>query len=189
MPTSPSNARRPITTKAPPACALFTVQATSSPWLTGLSFGALLELLEENYQLLLCLAPDLRGLAGNHCAPGRGTDLYLEIIDQAPYTTLLRLTYRFPASLPVDSHRPGLQADPDAQLRVCHDARQVEVISLRQTVLPLLGADRLPTLRSKWNANWFLAKWLSYCVLEDYRFFPAPARSPAPRALDSASAA
>ncbi|WP_338053446.1 DUF1249 domain-containing protein [Rhabdochromatium marinum] len=158
--------------------------STSTPWLrVGPSVGALLELLEDNYRLLLCLAPDLRRLSGAHRAPGQGTDLHLDVIEQTPYTTLLRLTYRFP------SLQGGAgQADPDARLRVCHDAQQVEVIALRQTVLPLLGEDRLATLRSKWNANWFLAKWLAYCVREDYRFFPnGREHRPAP-ATDSAAA-
>lgn len=149
----------------------------STPWLRGPTVGALLELLEENYRLLLCLAPDLRLLSGAHRAPGRGTDLHLEIIEQARYTTMARLTYHFPAKDPKSQCDASPRADPDARLRVCHDARQVEVIALRQTALPLLGEERLATLRSKWNANWFLSKWLTYCVSEDYRFFPARRRS------------
>jgi uncharacterized protein YqiB (DUF1249 family) len=180
------------------------VPGIATPWLRGPTVGALLELLEENYQLLLCLAPDLRRLAGGHRASGQGTDLYLDVIDQARYTTTLRLTYRFPSqddSLsqnhfgcqndPLNDETDQTQswhADPDAYLRVCHDARQVEVISLRQTVLPLFGEDRLATLQSKWDANWFLAKWLGYCVREDYRFFPARPRPRTAKTLDSAPA-
>ncbi|EIC22065.1 DUF1249 domain-containing protein [Thiorhodovibrio frisius] len=174
-------------------------------WLRGPTVGDLLELMEENHRLLLCLAPDLRLLSGAHRAPGRGTDLYLDVIDQARYTTMVRLTYRFSPqggpqcvemgqemfpvghlqsdSLPAES----FQADPDARLRVCHDARQVEVIALRQTALPLLGDDRLANLQSKWNANWFLAKWLSYCVSEDYRFFPARQHTTKARVADPAT--
>ncbi|WPL15658.1 hypothetical protein Thiowin_00565 [Thiorhodovibrio winogradskyi] len=186
------------------------------PWLRGPTVGALLELMEENHRLLLCLAPDLRRLSGAHRAPGRGTDLYLDVIAQARYTTILRLTYRFPPQFESQSEsqcgtQSGLQcahscddagrvivpavspqadafqADPDARLRVCHDARQVEVIALRQTALPLLGDDRLATLQSKWNANWFLAKWLSYCVSEDYRFFPARQHATRARVADPAT--
>lgn len=165
----------------------------ATPWLRAPRVGDLLELMEDNHRLLLCLAPDLRWLAGSHRAPGRGTDLYLDVIDQSRYTTILRLTYRFPPhfSAQTAAHdrldQESLQIDPDARLRVYHDARQVEVIALRQTVLPLLGQDRLPTLQSKWNANWFLAKWLAYCVSEDYRFFPAHPRVHQPRLADSAS--
>lgn len=141
-------------------------------WFPGPTVGMLLELLEENYRLLLCLAPDLRRLSGAHRAPGRGTDLYLEVIEQAPYTTLLRLTYRFPPQPAGRGEMELLCLDPDARLRVSHDARQVEVIALRQTVLPLLvGEERLATLKSKWDANWFLSKWLDFCVREEHRVF------------------
>ena len=61
-------------------------------------------------------------------------DLHLEVIDQAPYTTLLRLTYFFPFEDERVHRLP--QADPDALLRAYHDARQVEVIDLR-TLKPL----------------------------------------------------
>lgn len=175
------------------ALVLVTVPGIATPWLRGPTVGALLELLEENYRLLLCLAPDLRLLSGAHRASGQGTDLYLDIIDQARYTTVVRLTYRFPrhcleaGGSASDHEETALQSDPDARLRVCHDAQQVEVLALRQTVLPLLGDDRLPSLRSKWNANWFLAKWLAYCVSEDYRFFPERSRPPRSRSEDSAT--
>jgi uncharacterized protein YqiB (DUF1249 family) len=97
-----------------------------------------------------------------------GLDLHLEIIEQAPYTTLLRLTYFFP-------HNDGRvhripQADPDALLRVYHDAGQVEVLDLRQTSLPIRRNYQYPALETKWRANLFLSKWLAFCARQGHRF-------------------
>jgi uncharacterized protein YqiB (DUF1249 family) len=126
-------------------------------------------LCEENYGALRRLVPDVatrRGEGRSQCAGGM--DLHLEVIDQAPHTTLLRLTYFFPFEDERVHRLP--QADPDALLRAYHDARQVEVIDLRQTALPLHNHYRSPALDAKWKANLFLSKWLGYCVLLGHHF-------------------
>lgn len=156
------------------------MQAPYYPWsahfaLSGRpTVGVLMSLCEENYQALRRMIPDLRQVR-SEMRSGRagGLDLHLEILEQAPYTTLLRLTYFFP-------HNDGMvhripEADPDALLRVYHDARQVEVIDLRQTALPVRGHYRSPALEAKWRANLFLAKWLGYCIRQGHRFPPAVA--------------
>lgn len=140
------------------------------PWLSGLiatagrpSVGSLMALCEENYATLCCLAPGLKTLHGDHRSSCRGDiDLHLEIIEQGRYTTLLRLTHFFPHD-DGQVHRIS-EADPDTLLRVYHDARQVEVLDLRQTALPLHNHYRPPALEAKWKANLFLSKWLTYCV-------------------------
>jgi hypothetical protein len=145
------------------------------PWLTGLvsagrpSVGSLMALCEENYVKLQQLVPDLRGMRGElRSMPERGMDLHLEVIEQARYTTLLRLTYFFPHDDGQVHHVP--QADPDALLRAYHDACQVEVLDLRQTALPLHNHYQSPALESKWKANLFLSKWLEYCVILGHQF-------------------
>ena len=90
-------------------------------------------------------------------------DLHLEIREQTPYTTLVHITYFFTGT-------EQRQRDPDALLRVYHDSRQVEVIDLRQHILPLNGGRLLPTLVQKWRINLFLSKWLSYCNDQGHRF-------------------
>jgi uncharacterized protein YqiB (DUF1249 family) len=55
-------------------------------------------------------------------------------------------------------------------LRAYHDAAQVEVLSLRQTVLPVLRHYDTPALGAKWRANLFVSKWLGYCLSQGYRF-------------------
>ena len=128
------------------------------------SVGALLDLCEENFHLLVLLVPALRGLRGRHCSrcPGH-QDLHLDVLEQAPYTTTLRLTYWF-------DERHGPAPDPDATLRVYHDACQVEVLDLRQQVLPVGRLFESPALACKWKASVFLSKWLWYCVRSGHRF-------------------
>ncbi|QIK39107.1 DUF1249 domain-containing protein [Caldichromatium japonicum] len=121
------------------------------------------------------LAPGLRdyplGRLISRC-PG-AVDLALEIEAQAPYTTSLRLTHLFAAS--------AGHSEPDARLRVYHDARQVEILSLRQSILPLRVGYAPPALSDKWRANLFLSKWLQFCCSQGHGF--------APTALDRSSCA
>jgi len=126
--------------------------------------GGLLDLCEENYAILLQLAPDLRAMQGSHasCRPGH-MDLYLDVLEQTPYTSMVHLTYYF-------SHRKGQEADPDAILRVYHDARQIEVVQLRQHVLPVASSYQHPSLFNKWKINVFLSKWLAFCLARGHAF-------------------
>lgn len=128
------------------------------------SVGALLDLCEENYQLLLMIAPGVRAMAGSHHSRRAGhLDLHLDVLEQSPYTTTLRLTYFF------DEHE-GRAPDPDATLRLYHDARQLEVVDLRQQALPVDRLFEHPGLHRKWKASIFLSKWLWFCVRQGHRF-------------------
>jgi uncharacterized protein YqiB (DUF1249 family) len=123
-----------------------------------------MDLCDENYHHLLRLAPDVRSLEGCYLSRLEGAmDLYLEILEQTPYTSLIHLTYFF-------AHESGQQPDPDATLRLYHDSAQVEVLELRQNALPLGAGREWPTLAQKWRANLFLSKWLYYCVGQGHRF-------------------
>ncbi len=123
-----------------------------------------MDLCEENYRHLLRLAPELRTLDGIFLSRLQGAmDLYLEILEQTPYTTLLHLTYFF-------AREDGQLPDPDATLRVYHDSAQAEILELRQKALPLNRGVEHPTLNQKWKVNLFLSKWLSYCVRQGHRF-------------------
>ncbi|WP_078120266.1 DUF1249 domain-containing protein [Thiosocius teredinicola] len=134
-------------------------------WLhTPPSVGDLQALCEENYQYLLSLIPQLKRLQGEHCSVrDEHQDLHLTIIEQTRYTTLIRLTYRF-------THSDGNLSDPDALLRVYHDARQVEVEDLRQQTLPTDRLYEAPGLLNKWRLNLFVLKWLAFCVRQGHLF-------------------
>jgi uncharacterized protein YqiB (DUF1249 family) len=141
---------------------------TVALWSKRPTVGALLVLCEENYARLSRLAPGLSGRRGLLLSrvPG-GVDLHLTIESQSPYTTLLRLTHVFKGGEGPDR---ALGSDPDLRLRVYHDARQVEVLDLRQSALPRHAAYEPPALESKWRRNLFVAKWLAYCLHQGHRF-------------------
>lgn len=128
------------------------------------SVGDLLALCEENYHYLHSLIPQLKRLQGEHCSSRPDhQDLHLTILEQTPYTTLIRLTYQFP-------HADGGMSDPDALLRVYHDAQQVEVEDLRQHTLPTHRLYEAPGLLNKWRLNLFVFKWLAFCVGQGHVF-------------------
>jgi uncharacterized protein YqiB (DUF1249 family) len=131
--------------------------------------GDLMGLCEENYRALMRLIPALREIQGEmRSVRDKHLDLHLEALEQAPYTTLLRLTYYFPHSDGL-IHRLG-DPDPDALLRAYHDAGQVEVLDLRQTALPIHNDYQSTALETKWRVNLFLSKWLAFCLRQGHRF-------------------
>lgn len=145
----------------------------SLAWLVAAkpTVGDLLSLCEENFELFQRLAPGLRDSRGVQISRSvAGVDLHLEVEAQSRYTTVVRLTYFFPDA--ESGGEPPVGADPDVLVRVCHDARQAEVLELRQTALPRHADYRPPALESKWRINLFLSKWLSYCLDQGYRFGP-----------------
>ena len=126
--------------------------------------GWLMDLCDENYDHLIKLAPELRALKGRHFSRvEEGMDLHLEVLEQTPYTSLIHITYYFN-----NIERPC--SDPDAKLRIYHDAKQVEVIDLKQSALPLDKNIYGGALSQKWKANLFLSKWLIYCVQQGHAF-------------------
>ncbi|MES9991668.1 MAG: DUF1249 domain-containing protein [Candidatus Thiodiazotropha sp.] len=126
--------------------------------------GMVLDLSEENYALLMRMAPSLGDMSGRYQSNlEHGMDLHLEVLEQTPYTTLVHLTYYF-------SHAVGDYPDPDATLRIYHDSKQVDVLDLRQSSLPLHRWGDNPTLDQRWRINLFLSKWLNYCVAQGHRF-------------------
>ncbi|WP_462321092.1 DUF1249 domain-containing protein [Halochromatium sp.] len=127
-------------------------------------------LCEENYAALMRLAPALAQLDGQLCSTPEGrAELSLSILEQSPYTTTLRLTHVLRGEPPAQTGHQH-PSEPDAILRAYHDAEQVEVLNLRQTVLPILSHYQAPALAAKWRANLFVSKWLGYCLHQGYRF-------------------
>jgi len=160
---------------------------TEYPWgMRGLArgrptVGMLLDLSEENYRWLQRLAPELHLMRGRQLSClDHGMDLHLEIHEQTPYTTLLHMTYYFP-------HTQGQYPDPDARLRVYHDSRQVDVMELRQSALPLRRWGDNPTLEQRWKINLFLSKWLAYCVVQGHSFNPGGAEFSRHHSLEATS--
>lgn len=129
-------------------------------------FGNLMELYEQNYMLLRLLVPRLK-LGRVSTAVSRVPDcldLYLQLTEQSPYTSTLRMTYRF-----VDQVGSRASAEPDLYVRVYHDARSAEVSSGL-----LHGQRHTPRttrqLDNSWVLNRFLYKWLRYLLHRGHRY-------------------
>lgn len=130
----------------------------------GPTVGALMDLCEGNFLMLARLVPDVTRMAGEYVScPAGAAPLQLEVLEHTPYTSLVRLTHLF-------GHDASREPDPDARLRIYHDARQAEVIDLRQSVLPLHGMYDAPGLVQKWRANHFAWRWLQFCLAQGHDF-------------------
>lgn len=131
-------------------------------------FGNLMELYEKNYMQLRLLIPQLKqGPISTAVSrvPGCLT-LYMQLTEQSPYTSTLRLTYRFVSR---GEPNPRGIAEPDLYIRVYHDARSAEVLSGL-----LHGQQHIPRktrgLEGSWKLNRFLYKWLRYLLFRGHRF-------------------
>lgn len=139
--------------------------------------GALMAVCEENYILLRRLVPTLRQETGRLISRCQDAlDLHLEIQEQTRYTTQARLTYVFAGPAGAEPRH-----EPNAQLRIYHDAQQVELLALRQSLWSPGDSYAHPALVDKWQANRFLAKWLAFCLAQGHRLgASSPALSSVP---------
>ena len=137
------------------------------------SFVSLMSLYESNYLRLRALAGDVRRQAGEQVSRVPGDcDLHFGVVEHAPYTSTVRLTYRF-------EDAAGTLADPDLELRVYHDARLAEVSAcgrwIRHESLEHVRAGIPRQLGERWLRNMLLNKWLDYCLERGHAFVAATA--------------
>ncbi len=123
------------------------------------SFTGLMTLYESNYIKLQHLADFPWPRRAMVSKSPRDNDLHADLVREEPYTTTLKLTYRF--------HEGGsVIADPDLVLRVYHDARLVEAVGghERHTHQKLreLALNSGAELDRRWRINMMLNKWLDY---------------------------
>jgi len=125
------------------------------------SFTGLMTIYESNYVKLGRLTTDFdwTGWSMVSTSP-RDIDLHAQLLRREPYTTTLKLTYRF--------EEPGglVVPDPDLILRIYHDARLAEAVSGRDRhthhKLRELAGDSGAELDRRWRINMMLNKWLDY---------------------------
>lgn len=137
----------------------------------------LMALYEENYIRLRRLVPRMPAAGEHRISRVTGCiDLHLEVLERAPYTTTLRLTYCF-------TEEGATRREPDLLLRIHHDARTAEAMNIH---LPR-GRYRFEarrTLHRCWERNRFLHRWLGYCLHRGHRF---EVRDPSSLTVSSAS--
>jgi uncharacterized protein YqiB (DUF1249 family) len=132
------------------------------------SFVSLMSLYESNFLRLRALTCDVRKHVGQQVSRVDGDcDLYFEVLEHAPYTSTVRLTYRF-------EDQGGTLDDPDLELRVYHDARLAEVTNCGRWVshqsLELVRTGIPRQLGERWLRNMLLNKWLDYCLERGHGF-------------------
>lgn len=125
------------------------------------SFTGLMGLYEANYRRLKRLLGGILPAPGERLVSRSPGDMDLHIcgIEQTPYTTVFRMTYRFEGEADGDE-QPGLI------IRLYHDAHMAEVLSCD------MGLPAGTELERRWSCNLLLEKWLAYCHLNRHRFGP-----------------
>lgn len=116
------------------------------------------------FHALNVLLPD--DLGRSDCLVSRidgAPDLYLRVLERHNYTTFLQLTYVI---------GPERQQDPNAHIRVYHDARMAEATSFspEQGIERFAGPD-LPVrglVERSWRMNRALLKWLDYLLAQGH---------------------
>lgn len=124
------------------------------------------QLQESIYQQTMLLLPD--SIPVNQCFCSQINDnpiLHLQVLEQHPYTTFLRLTHELRSEGEAFS-------EPEAHIRMYHDLRIAEVTSfdLRRGINRIAGPDLNPTAvqRIHWRQNRALYKWLDYLLLQGH---------------------
>ncbi|GEM_PF-57894 len=134
-----------------------------APGLGPLSY--LLNLYEENFVLLTKLLGSARNYSGAYLShvPSK-PPLWLEIIEQQPYTSILRITHSFNAP----GHNHGLVLDPNAYVRVYHDTKQAEIthcfVGAELKRLYSLDAPLHEVNEKRVQMTAFFNKWLRYLL-------------------------
>lgn len=131
------------------------------------SFTGLMTLYEANYLRLRRLLGDPARLPQH--ALSVATDdlpLHLQVLERAPYTTVLHLTYWFPAGA-------RLRADPDLTVRIYRDARLAEACACaarpHHRALSAYAREARSEIERRWIMNVMLGKWLDFLLASDHR--------------------
>lgn len=144
----------------------------------------LVDLYERSYRLLERLVPELN-LPFERAVSKSATDLplVLTVVERAPYTAELRLTYEF------KDENGERRLEPDMWIKVYRDARVAEALDCgqRPTWLAQIFGDiqAHDYLHDQWGRNHMLAKWLEYLLDHGHGFvIAARPRQPKPAVDD-----
>lgn len=128
------------------------------------------KLCESNYQKLFNLIPSLGSILEK--ATGKATNkpvLYLTIIDRTIHTLTIELSHCF------DKNLQNFMT-PAVKIRIYLDADLAEVLNdhARTDVSRVYKnpGKTVEIMNYKWKLNYFLQKWLDYCLQNNYQFEP-----------------
>jgi len=123
---------------------------------------------EQNYKKLLYLIPDIHLIEQSAEGHSEGKPLlYIEILEQTAYTRTVQLSHFF-----TDEFESLFE--PAVKIRLYFDMRTAEVLSdsKRKTVENAIQdkSASKDIMDYKWQLNYFLEKWLDYCLKTNYIF-------------------
>jgi uncharacterized protein YqiB (DUF1249 family) len=123
------------------------------------NFAALMELYEQNYLALHALIPNLRHRQADALSESNAdAPLYFKILARQRYGLECLLTYYFEESADANLL-------PNAKIRVSFDAKVADVMHLQWQRHP-----EPSLLQEKWQKNYFLQRWLQFCLRKNHRF-------------------
>lgn len=127
---------------------------------------------ESNYKKIFQLIPELTAIKDKAIGSSdNNTALYLQVIEQTPYTLTIELSHHFDKK----SNEVRL---PAVRVRLYLDAQIAEVLSDHarpgvSRVFEDFGLCR-EIMNYKWRLNYFLQKWLDHCLTRGYSFNGQP---------------
>jgi uncharacterized protein len=133
---------------------------------------------DANYVRLMKLFPDItegneRKIGIHH---GEGCVVQLQVLEQTPYTTLIRFKQDIDEAGSGQSLNLWLRL-PVLTLRLYHDAQVVEVVSCEgdRRAYPRYEYPNERMYHQDEKAQWnqFLAEWLAYCLKHGYDTEPS----------------
>lgn len=139
---------------------------------TPYSYDQIDALLDDNYQKLLKLAPNLAyltqyqyataPLSPNEAPP----DLHLWVHEKSRYTSIITLSHQF------YQHDKTIKR-PDIQIKACFDLRVAQALSVCDEEMinsqhPFI--NQCSDIAIKWELNTLLNRWLDYCLDQQYQW-------------------
>jgi len=123
---------------------------------------------ETNYRKIFYLIPNLRNITDSAKGFAHGKPvLYVQIIEQTPYTQTIQLSYYF-------EHKAEVLLEPAVKIRLYFDVCIAEVLRDYKRTEVAKAIDDIGRSKDimdyKWKLNYFLEKWLDHCLKNEYIF-------------------
>ena len=131
------------------------------------------QLCESNYRKIFKLIPELRTVNDKiiGLAPKNQTCLYLQVVERGAYSMTIELSHHF-------DKEHDKQLLPALRIIIYLDAQLAEVLcdharpSVNRVFKDFSFCQEI--VNYKWRLNFFLEKWLDYCIAKNYRFPDLP---------------
>ncbi|BCG65039.1 MAG: hypothetical protein methR_P2852 [Methyloprofundus sp.] len=124
---------------------------------------------ESNYKKIFNLVPNLRNIDASAQGFANGKPvLHVQILEQTAYTKTIQLSHYF------ENEAKHVLLEPAVKIRLYFDVCIAEVLRDYKRIevssaIADIGRSK-EIMDYKWRLNYFLEKWLDYCLKTDYSF-------------------